>query len=189
MTNRHPNASPEAPQATTTRGVDAPGAPASRAVAERPWRWVEDGETIRDDDEWWDVAAQRWVRNPNALLVGMVYARGPALMPARRFIDAAGVAPSMPDAVQVDPKDVEVMAWPQRTGIRIGLETGVIVHHLPSKLAVGCRSERTQHANRNRALDGLRTLLTLSPTSARPVASARDGNHPHEPETPWQSER
>ena len=75
------------------------------------------------------------------------------------------MTPNTP-AGELKPDEVEVLMWPEkRGGMKVGMETGVIVHHRESGLAVGCRSERSQHKNREIALARLNATLGHPPAT------------------------
>jgi len=65
----------------------------------------------------------------------------------------------------LDPQDIRVTSYLPSSGHgaggqMVGLTTsGVIVHHMPSGLGVSCDSERSQHANKEKALRLLEQLL------------------------------
>lgn len=46
-----------------------------------------------------------------------------------------------------------------RTGIRLGPYNGVRVTHIPTGTYVDCDTERSQHKNRDKALEMLRRLI------------------------------
>jgi protein subunit release factor B len=65
----------------------------------------------------------------------------------------------------IDPQDLRVTSYLPQSGhgaggMTVGLTTsGIIVHHLPTGLGVSCDSERSQHANKEKALQLLESLL------------------------------
>ncbi|WKV20400.1 putative Peptide chain release factor 1 [Pseudomonas phage 16Q] len=65
----------------------------------------------------------------------------------------------------LDPQDLRVTSYlPQAGhgagGMSVGMGTsGIIVHHIPSGLGISCDSERSQYANKNKALALLESLL------------------------------
>lgn len=65
----------------------------------------------------------------------------------------------------MNPTDVRVTSYlPQAGhgagGMTIGLSTsGIVVHHIPSGLGISCDSERSQHANKEKALQLLESLV------------------------------
>ena len=92
----------------------------------------------------------RWVADlPASIVAGRAHSPGGADEKSR---------PSTP----LDPADLDVLAWPRGPRMQVGLERGVIVHHRPSGTAVGIRSERSQHKNRERALAHLAELVSES---------------------------
>jgi hypothetical protein len=71
-----------------------------------------------------------------------------------------------------EPHDIRVTSYLPQSGYgaggqHVGLTTsGVIVHHIPTGIGVSCDSERSQHANREKALKLLEGLVyphTLMP--------------------------
>jgi protein subunit release factor A len=66
----------------------------------------------------------------------------------------------------LDPQDVRVTSYLPHSGhgaggMSVGLTTsGMIVHHIPSGIGISCDSERSQHANKEKALKLLEKLLT-----------------------------
>lgn len=65
----------------------------------------------------------------------------------------------------LDPIDLRVTSYLPQSGhgaggMTVGLTTsGVIVHHMPTGLGVSCDSERSQYANKEKALKILETLI------------------------------
>jgi protein subunit release factor B len=65
----------------------------------------------------------------------------------------------------LNPTDVRVTSYLPQSGhgaggMTVGLTTsGVIVHHIPSGIGVSCDSERSQHANKERALSLLESVV------------------------------
>lgn len=65
----------------------------------------------------------------------------------------------------IDPQDIRVTSYLPQSGygaggLNVGLTTsGMIVHHIPSGLGISCDSERSQHANKEKALQLLESLL------------------------------
>lgn len=92
----------------------------------------------------------------------------------------------------LEPHDIRVTSYLPQSGhgaggMTVGITTsGVIVHHMPSGLGVSCDSERSQYANKEKALALLEGLVnpaslmpgygtcgdTWIPTSAPPVTTA-----------------
>lgn len=84
----------------------------------------------------------------------------PASIVAGRTLTPDGASEKSRPATQLEPADLDFLSWPRGPGMQVGLELGVIVHHRPSGTAVGCRSERSQHKNRERALARLAQLVS-----------------------------
>ena len=65
----------------------------------------------------------------------------------------------------IDPHDIRVTSYLPQSGhgaggMTVGLTTsGMVVHHIPSGLGISCDSERSQHANKEKALQLLTSLL------------------------------
>lgn len=65
----------------------------------------------------------------------------------------------------LDLQDVRITSYLPQSGhgaggMTVGLTTsGIIVHHMPTGLGISCDSERSQHANKNKALALLESLL------------------------------
>lgn len=65
----------------------------------------------------------------------------------------------------IDPTDIRVTSYLPHSGhgaggMAVGTTTsGIIVHHIPTGLGVSCDSERSQHANKEKALIMLEKLL------------------------------
>ncbi len=55
------------------------------------------------------------------------------------------------------PNDWKIEIWPEpaKTGMRVGMPKGVKVTHVPTGLVETCDSERSQHANRDKAIKTL----------------------------------
>lgn len=65
----------------------------------------------------------------------------------------------------IDPQDLRITSYLPQSGygaggMTVGLTTsGIIVHHIPTGLGISCDSERSQHANKEKALALLTSLL------------------------------
>uniref|UniRef100_A0AAU6VZS2 Peptide chain release factor 1 n=2 Tax=unclassified bacterial viruses TaxID=12333 RepID=A0AAU6VZS2_9VIRU len=65
----------------------------------------------------------------------------------------------------MNPSDLRVTSYLPQSGhgaggMTVGMTTsGIIVHHIPTGLGVSCDSERSQHANKEKALSILETLI------------------------------
>lgn len=65
----------------------------------------------------------------------------------------------------INPQDLRITSYLPHSGhgaggMTVGLTTsGIIVHHIPSGLGISCDSERSQHANKEKALALLNSLL------------------------------
>lgn len=60
--------------------------------------------------------------------------------------------------------ECQIDTWPAyRSGMQVGMSRGVIITHTPSQIAVACNSERSQHQNRDKAEQLLRSVLATSP--------------------------
>lgn len=65
----------------------------------------------------------------------------------------------------IDPQDIRVTSYLPQSGyaaggMTVGLSTsGMVVHHIPTGLGISCDSERSQHANKEKALQLLTSLL------------------------------
>jgi protein subunit release factor A len=57
----------------------------------------------------------------------------------------------------IDPADLSYEMWPPRDlgGQHVGVSSGVKVTHLPTGLVAICHTERSQHRNKNVAVDML----------------------------------
>lgn len=60
---------------------------------------------------------------------------------------------------ELRPDDLAVESWPPQTGLLLGLPRGIKVTHKPTGTMVTCDTERSQHANRDRAMAMLRAKL------------------------------
>lgn len=84
------------------------------------------------------------------------------------------------------PKDWMVEMWPEppRTGMHVGMPKGVKVTHIPTGLVETCDSERSQHANRDKAIKALAHRMNRCDSAERasglrtPLPSP-DSWHPH----------
>lgn len=65
------------------------------------------------------------------------------------------------DAVEIDPKDLIVQLWSSKpkSGWDYTLACGVKITHVPSSITVTCDTERSTHANKNKALCKLQSRL------------------------------
>lgn len=67
--------------------------------------------------------------------------------------------------MMLDPYDLRITSYLPQTGhgaggMTVGLTTsGIIVHHIPSGIGISCDSERSQHANKEKALQLLTSLV------------------------------
>lgn len=67
--------------------------------------------------------------------------------------------------MMLDPYDLRITSYLPQTGhgaggMTVGLTTsGIIVHHIPSGIGISCDSERSQHANKEKALQMLTSLV------------------------------
>lgn len=65
----------------------------------------------------------------------------------------------------IDPQDIRVTSYLPTSGhgaggMTVGMTTsGVVVHHMPSGLGVSCDSERSQYANKEKALGILELMM------------------------------
>ena len=59
--------------------------------------------------------------------------------------------------------EFEITSYPARPtgGMQVGMPSGVTITHKPSKLAVSCDSERSQHRNRDKALQMMALVLAM----------------------------
>lgn len=74
----------------------------------------------------------------------------------------------------LNPTDIRVTTYVPTSsgGMQVGiLGSGVVVHHIPSGVGVSCDSERSQHANKERAL---RLLENMIPTPSDQFQEAVD---------------
>lgn len=57
----------------------------------------------------------------------------------------------------IDAKDIKVHNYPQGSqgGMNVGLPAGVEVIHIPSGLVARCTTERSQHRNKQKAIEEL----------------------------------
>lgn len=71
----------------------------------------------------------------------------------------------VPDAVEIDPKDLIVQLWSSKpkSGWDYTLACGVKITHVPSGITVTCDTERSTHANKNKALGDLQSQLAVNP--------------------------
>ena len=63
---------------------------------------------------------------------------------------------------ELRPHDLVVESWPPRTGFQLSQPHGIKLTHKPTGTVVTCDTERSQHANRDRALEMLRIKLQLT---------------------------
>lgn len=63
----------------------------------------------------------------------------------------------------LNPTDIQIDIWPQsprQGGMQVGtIGSGVTALHIPSQLGITCNSERSQWANKEKALQLLESLL------------------------------
>lgn len=70
----------------------------------------------------------------------------------------------------LDPYDLRITSYLPHSGhgaggMSVGLTTsGIIVHHIPTGVGVSCDSERSQYANKDKALSILERLVSEIPT-------------------------
>lgn len=77
---------------------------------------------------------------------------------AGRSVDRNAGAP------EVLPTDLRVEAWPmQQGGMKVGLPRGVKITHIPTGHVCACKSERSQHKNRDIALAGIKAMIAAAP--------------------------
>lgn len=60
---------------------------------------------------------------------------------------------------EIRPDDLSVESWPAQAGFQLDLPRGIKLTHKPTGTVVTCDTERSQHANRYRALEMLRAKL------------------------------
>ena len=80
------------------------------------------------------------------------------------------------------PNDLEFEVWPEppKTGMRVGMPRGVKVTHIPTGMVETCDSERSMHANRDKAVNALAARL-MQPANAelrgaKPIGEASLSN-------------
>lgn len=89
----------------------------------------------------------------------------------------------------IDPQDLRITSYLPQSGhgaggMMVGLTTsGIIVHHIPTGIGVSCDSERSQHANKERALLMLENLLRTVDNFQQAIANLWE-NAPHLVPTP-----
>lgn len=65
----------------------------------------------------------------------------------------------------LNPQDIRVTSYLPHSGhgaggMQVGMTTsGVVVHHMPSGIGISCDSERSQYANKEKAMELLKALL------------------------------
>lgn len=72
--------------------------------------------------------------------------------------------------MEIDPLDLEVSTFPlmQVGGMSTGTSySGIRLYHVPTAVGVLCHTERSQHANKEKALTMLEILLELEGWEAR----------------------
>lgn len=64
----------------------------------------------------------------------------------------------------MQPNDWKIEEWPEppKTGMRVGMRAGVKVTHIPTGLVETCDTERSQHKNREIALQKLAMRIVMS---------------------------
>ena len=82
----------------------------------------------------------------------------------------------------MDAKHICVECWPPSaaTGMHLGIPCGIKVTHLPTGIFATCDTERSQHANRDKALaEVLVKVLSLDSSNAdvTGLAPAQEVNH------------
>ena len=67
----------------------------------------------------------------------------------------------------MEPNDWKFEVWPEppKTGMRVGMPRGVKVTHIPTGMVETCDSERSAHANRDKAINALAARL-MQPANA-----------------------
>ena len=63
----------------------------------------------------------------------------------------------------IDPADLKVEAWPygeHKGGQHVGIQTGVKVTHIPTNTVAIVENERSQHRNREIAMDMILAAIT-----------------------------
>lgn len=62
--------------------------------------------------------------------------------------------------IEIDPKDLRIDTYGHNIGgMNVGMSVSVRITHLPSGIVTECNSDRSQHRNRNIALDELKEKL------------------------------
>lgn len=85
----------------------------------------------------------------------------------------------------IDPIDLRVTSYLPQSGsaaggMTVGLTTsGIIVHHIPSGIGVTVDSERSQHANKEKALQLLQSLVIAIKAQDQYEQSFQQPVHPH----------
>lgn len=66
----------------------------------------------------------------------------------------------------MQPNELKIEAWPEpaTTGMHVGMSKGVKVTHIQTGLVETCDTERSQHMNREKALQKLAMRLAISET-------------------------
>lgn len=64
--------------------------------------------------------------------------------------------------VEIDPSDLRYTPYPERSvgGQHVGVSAGVSVEHVPTGIIVTVATERSQHRNKQIALDGILGAIT-----------------------------
>lgn len=67
---------------------------------------------------------------------------------------------------------LEVWPEPPKTGMRVGIPRGVKVTHIPTGMVETCDSERSMHANRDKAISALTVRLSQAGYNTSSVVEA-----------------
>ena len=74
----------------------------------------------------------------------------------------------------MEPNDWKFEVWPEppKTGMRVGIPRGVKVTHIPTGMVETCDSERSMHANRDKAISALTVRLSQAGYNTSSVVEA-----------------
>jgi protein subunit release factor A len=74
-------------------------------------------------------------------------------------------------------QEIEVGMWPEpaTSGQHVGMPKGVKVTHKPTGIIVICDTERSQHANRQKALDFIARAVLEAALATKPAKGGEGG--------------